>query len=208
MERGWRYETTTLLYLRGCFRCDCRSQKAAASACGVVLNTRRRSPHPDHPRRRRAGPHGHRLTNGQRGKEVMTSNQHAVRWALRKNIIGEYDYTCWHWARNESWTACGRAIPIGRDIACFPETDDDPARVDCRLCRARKTFARVSSTQAERAPAQLEETRWDASGTCPRCLRQLNMLSPGVSIIAGHDAVCTSCLRPGETEIARAKGLF
>lgn len=68
--------------------------------------------------------------------------------------------------------------------------------------------ARVSSNGSEHDPAQLEETRWDVSGTCPRCLRQLNMLSPGVSIIAGHDAVCASCLRPGETEIARAKGLF
>src|SRR5260221_10477103 len=44
-------------------------------------------------------------------------------------------------------------------------------------------------------------------GTCPRCGRELDNLSPGISVVAGGGKVCTTWLNPGGTEIARAKGL-
>jgi hypothetical protein len=44
-------------------------------------------------------------------------------------------------------------------------------------------------------------------GTCPRCGNQLDNVSPGISGVAGGVSVCTSCLAPGETEVARARGL-
>ena len=47
----------------------------------------------------------------------------------------------------------------------------------------------------------------NALGYCPRCGRTLDNLSAGISAVAGGGPVCTSCLCPGETEIARAKGL-
>lgn len=64
---------------------------------------------------------------------------HAVRWARAKRD-GETTFTRWHWTRDSYWTACGRMIAIGREVAFLPETDEDRARVDCRLCRARATF--------------------------------------------------------------------
>jgi hypothetical protein len=69
----------------------------------------------------------------------MTTDRYAVRWALTARD-GEITYTRWHWASNENWTACGRMIAIGRDLAFLPETDEQPERVDCRLCRSRKSF--------------------------------------------------------------------
>lgn len=70
--------------------------------------------------------------------------------------------------------------------------------------RIRETLARVSSNEAE--PTQ-EETQTAPLGHCPRCAQPLNNLSPGISVVAGGVSVCTSCLAPGETEIARARSL-
>jgi hypothetical protein len=54
----------------------------------------------------------------------MTTDPHAVRWALGKM----------HWTKDGKWTLCGRLVRTGA------VADTDPARVDCRLCRSRKSF--------------------------------------------------------------------
>jgi hypothetical protein len=70
----------------------------------------------------------------------------------------------------------------------------------------------VSSTSGESAPALVEETQTPHTprpwlGICPRCGTALNSVSPGISVVAGGTRICTSCLLPDETEIARAKSL-
>lgn len=52
---------------------------------------------------------------------------------------------------------------------------------------------------------KLQATRITALPVCPRCGRILNNISSGISVVAGGISVCTSCLNPGETEIARAR---
>lgn len=64
--------------------------------------------------------------------------------------------------------------------------------------------ARVSSDNAKPTITPLEETR---GIVCPRCGNFLNNVSPGISVVAGGISICTPCLNPGETEIARARGL-
>jgi hypothetical protein len=44
-------------------------------------------------------------------------------------------------------------------------------------------------------------------GACPRCGAPLDNVSPGISVVTGGVSVCTSCLAPGEVEIARARGM-
>lgn len=42
-------------------------------------------------------------------------------------------------------------------------------------------------------------------GTCTRCGRPLNNVSPGFSIVAGGASVCGDCLGTGDDEVARAR---
>jgi hypothetical protein len=41
-------------------------------------------------------------------------------------------------------------------------------------------------------------------GLCTRCGAELNNVSPGISVVAGG-SICATCLRPGETELLRAR---
>lgn len=54
---------------------------------------------------------------------------------------------------------------------------------------------------------KLQATRITTHPVCPRCGHFLDNLSRGISVVAGGISVCTPCLNPGETEIARAKGI-
>jgi hypothetical protein len=68
---------------------------------------------------------------------------HAVRWASRTVAgINELAYGKWHWTEDANVTLCGSRIRLGIDGGSFlPDTDDDPARVDCKRCK------RVSPTR-------------------------------------------------------------
>ena len=90
----------------------------------------------------------------------------------------------------------------------------DAQRAELAELRASATLAtdRCKALEAQKRAllariAQLEGVQdGDAPlGVCARCARPLDNLSPGISIVAGGVSVCTSCLRPGETEIARAR---
>jgi hypothetical protein len=50
-------------------------------------------------------------------------------------------------------------------------------------------------------------TRIPNPNICARCGQPLNNVSPGISVVSPGVNICTPCLRPGEIEIARAKGL-
>jgi hypothetical protein len=67
----------------------------------------------------------------------------------------------------------------------------------------------VSSNSVAHEPAQKEETQVPPPWIwiCPRCGLPLDNISRGISIVSGSISVCTSCLNPGETEIARARSL-
>ena len=84
-------------------------------------------------------------------------------------------------------------------------TAQDMDRRDlCFFWAGKQSGLRYLRTLAEEdiaTPAQA------APPACPRCGTPLDNVAPGVSVVAGGISVCTPCLRPGETEIARARGL-
>lgn len=71
--------------------------------------------------------------------ELLAGDPHACRWARRKiKRMFDMDWSRWHWTTDGSFTLCGVPIPIGLDGGTmFPETDELPAKVDCRKCRRR-----------------------------------------------------------------------
>jgi hypothetical protein len=110
------------------------------------------------------------------------------------------------------------------DSECIGPLNYSPGVVLVSTGALRALERRVSSTQAEHEPAQSEETQAQAAlhrilnaegnsyqlasnglGLCPRCNSPLNNLSPGISVVSGGVSVCTTCVRPGETEVLRAR---
>lgn len=65
---------------------------------------------------------------------MSDDKEHAVRWLQRKLGLLE-QYSLWHWTEDASRTLCGRMIPVGRDVAFLPETDEDPSVVECVACK-------------------------------------------------------------------------
>ena len=62
---------------------------------------------------------------------------HAVRWATRTlKRMFSVEYTKWHWTIDARLTLCGRPIVIFRvEDAVFPDTYDDPDRIECERCK-------------------------------------------------------------------------
>ena len=64
--------------------------------------------------------------------------EHAVRWVVGERLGGMMQiYSRWHWALNESWTACGRPIAMGTKLSFLPETNDKIEKVECKQCRSK-----------------------------------------------------------------------
>lgn len=71
---------------------------------------------------------------------------HAVRWELAPQTgarTREPIYTAYHATKNGTWTYCGRLIRMD-----FPEVDQ-PEKVDCKQCMARKAWKEQASALVE-----------------------------------------------------------
>ena len=63
--------------------------------------------------------------------------EYAVRWAQRFMWGGiKVKYTKWHWTKDSDFTLCGHPVVILPDrCPVMPQTDGDPATVECSRCR-------------------------------------------------------------------------
>jgi hypothetical protein len=104
---------------------------------------------------------------------------------------------------NALWDAARRVVER-------MEKDDNNVTPDTAAA-LRELAHCVSSNSVAHEPALVEDTQAVSRSwldiLCPRCGGVLNSVSPGISVVAGGKRICTSCLLPDETEIARAKSL-
>lgn len=108
-------------------------------------------------------------------------------------------------AQAEDWKAVAdrHRGEVERLAGALGECQKELAREQGRTAYWHKAYLTcVSSDNAPPTITPLEDTR---GVVCPRCGGFLNNVSPGISVVAGGIDICTTCLRPGESEIARAR---